>query len=177
MRSRSISSDSPPPAGTKDRKSTRLNSSHLVISYAVFCLKKKRPCPLSDLFQCLLILLLHALDFTRHACRGTLPNLLAVVLFVRALQHLAAADAGFHGSLFDNSIINMKKSSNGIASIARANAPIGGMVDVSPGINSRPPKRIVPSLALSMLFVHFLERLDVFYFRLLVGRRQDDHAP
>src|SRR5438034_5681198 len=28
-----------PPAG--DRKSTRLNSSHTVISYAVFCLKKK----------------------------------------------------------------------------------------------------------------------------------------
>src|SRR5256885_7841439 len=27
----------------QDRKSTRLNSSHLVISYAVFCLKKKRP--------------------------------------------------------------------------------------------------------------------------------------
>src|SRR5256885_9274563 len=27
--------------GTRDRKSTRLNSSHLVISYAVFCLKKK----------------------------------------------------------------------------------------------------------------------------------------
>src|SRR5256885_8398071 len=26
-----------------DRKSTRLNSSHLVISYAVFCLKKKHP--------------------------------------------------------------------------------------------------------------------------------------
>src|SRR2546426_9030276 len=28
-----------------DRKSTRLNSSHLVISYAVFCLKKKSPPP------------------------------------------------------------------------------------------------------------------------------------
>src|SRR5205807_4361808 len=27
---------------SQDRKSTRLNSSHLVISYAVFCLKKKR---------------------------------------------------------------------------------------------------------------------------------------
>src|SRR5436190_18615570 len=27
----------------RDRKSTRLNSSHTVISYAVFCLKKKRP--------------------------------------------------------------------------------------------------------------------------------------
>src|SRR5256885_10173659 len=28
----------------EDRKSTRLNSSHLVISYAVFCLKKKKKC-------------------------------------------------------------------------------------------------------------------------------------
>src|SRR5205807_9025638 len=28
-----------------DRKSTRLNSSHLVISYAVFCLKKKKDGP------------------------------------------------------------------------------------------------------------------------------------
>src|SRR5256885_10453872 len=27
-----------------DRKSTRLNSSHLVISYAVFCLKKQKTC-------------------------------------------------------------------------------------------------------------------------------------
>src|SRR5256885_12307169 len=33
------------PADTVDRKSTRLNSSHLVISYAVFCLKKKNPTP------------------------------------------------------------------------------------------------------------------------------------
>src|SRR5262245_64342217 len=29
-------------AGMADRKSTRLNSSHLGISYAVFCLKKKK---------------------------------------------------------------------------------------------------------------------------------------
>src|SRR2546426_4054010 len=29
----------------RDRKSTRLNSSHLVISYAVFCLKKKNKHP------------------------------------------------------------------------------------------------------------------------------------
>src|SRR5690625_6809823 len=28
--------------GNRDRKSTRLNSSHVAISYAVFCLKKKR---------------------------------------------------------------------------------------------------------------------------------------
>src|SRR5439155_17155773 len=29
------------PSGAPDRKSTRLNSSHVAISYAVFCLKKK----------------------------------------------------------------------------------------------------------------------------------------
>src|SRR5438045_6064460 len=32
----------PDPEGSGDRKSTRLNSSHLGISYAVFCLKKKK---------------------------------------------------------------------------------------------------------------------------------------
>src|SRR5256885_7580646 len=32
----------PPYQLEQDRKSTRLNSSHLVISYAVFCLKKKK---------------------------------------------------------------------------------------------------------------------------------------
>src|SRR5437870_10920343 len=37
----------PPSVEARDRKSTRLNSSHVAISYAVFCLKKKkihRPC-------------------------------------------------------------------------------------------------------------------------------------
>src|SRR5256885_11555703 len=60
FRSRSRTSTSPPGCGPStrsaccaasprccrgtcvDRKSTRLNSSHLVISYAVFCLKKKK---------------------------------------------------------------------------------------------------------------------------------------
>src|SRR5438552_14126882 len=32
----------PAVTGGEDRKSTRLNSSHQIISYAVFCLKKKR---------------------------------------------------------------------------------------------------------------------------------------
>src|SRR2546426_11326695 len=32
----------PEPGRQRDRKSTLLNSSHLVISYAVFCLKKKK---------------------------------------------------------------------------------------------------------------------------------------
>src|SRR5260221_8592120 len=35
-------SDAGPPSRSLDRKSTRLNSSHTVISYAVFCLKKKK---------------------------------------------------------------------------------------------------------------------------------------
>src|SRR2546426_7274723 len=34
--------DLDPVGAAVDRKSTRLNSSHLVISYAVFCLKKKK---------------------------------------------------------------------------------------------------------------------------------------
>src|SRR5258705_6955338 len=37
----------PPQFGVRDRKSTRLNSSHLGISYAVFCLKKKKKRPVA----------------------------------------------------------------------------------------------------------------------------------
>src|SRR3712207_8168688 len=36
-----LASSDPRSAGPSDRKSTRLNSSHANISYAVFCLKKK----------------------------------------------------------------------------------------------------------------------------------------
>src|SRR5256885_3141310 len=47
IRGLELSAPTPHPPGREegleieDRKSTRLNSSHLVISYAVFCLKKK----------------------------------------------------------------------------------------------------------------------------------------
>src|SRR5215216_6815827 len=46
-RTRRAASRTRPPAGLPrrapaDRKSTRLNSSHQIISYAVFCLKKKK---------------------------------------------------------------------------------------------------------------------------------------
>src|SRR5256885_11123141 len=61
---------------TGDRKSTRLNSSHLVISYAVFCLKKKKkpsnigsdtqPRPLVQSCQCI------------HVMRGTLLHSYAI---------------------------------------------------------------------------------------------------
>src|SRR3712207_7065715 len=38
-------------ARARDRKSTRLNSSHANISYAVFCLKKKKKIQLRNLFR------------------------------------------------------------------------------------------------------------------------------
>src|SRR5256885_7918395 len=44
-----------------DRKSTRLNSSHLVISYAVFCLKKKKKHPTSGI----------RLTYSKHALIST----------------------------------------------------------------------------------------------------------
>src|SRR5438132_5083605 len=40
--------------GRRDRKSTRLNSSHTVISYAVFCLKKKNKSHVADTLHHLL---------------------------------------------------------------------------------------------------------------------------
>src|SRR5438034_8424919 len=39
---RFLCNQTPNPLSNQDRKSTRLNSSHTVISYAVFCLKKKK---------------------------------------------------------------------------------------------------------------------------------------
>src|SRR5437870_10928477 len=41
-RARGVRSHGEQPLRRQDRKSTRLNSSHVAISYAVFCLKKKK---------------------------------------------------------------------------------------------------------------------------------------
>src|SRR5947208_9181836 len=60
---------SEPPTASRDRKSTRLNSSHQIISYAVFCLKKKKHflrqvCKLLSLAQlCLAVLLIRFAEF------------------------------------------------------------------------------------------------------------------
>src|SRR5256885_5541359 len=45
-----------------DRKSTRLNSSHLVISYAVFCLKKKNDISAPDSIISIIAILIHRLS-------------------------------------------------------------------------------------------------------------------
>src|SRR5256885_5942200 len=49
-----------------DRKSTRLNSSHLVISYAVFCLKKKKKTDQPIITE--------SSDQARHLLRDSLPR-------------------------------------------------------------------------------------------------------
>src|SRR3712207_8455084 len=57
-------------ADLRDRKSTRLNSSHANISYAVFCLKKKinSPLPLSPTYPASFILhLTHLLSLSLHS--------------------------------------------------------------------------------------------------------------
>src|SRR5207244_13232131 len=46
-----LSSQAHSRAGARDRKSTRLNSSHQIISYAVFCLQKKNKTRLELLIQ------------------------------------------------------------------------------------------------------------------------------
>src|SRR5258708_12802868 len=46
-------------ASIEDRKSTRLNSSHQIISYAVFCLKKKKKIN-TDIYQYLTRLLIYS---------------------------------------------------------------------------------------------------------------------
>src|SRR5256885_11916358 len=64
---------------SKDRKSTRLNSSHLVISYAVFCLKKKNYSPS--------LICLMSIHF--------LPSTCAVSAHRRILPHLRPAAIPF----------------------------------------------------------------------------------
>src|ERR1022692_2237230 len=71
-----------------DRKSTRLNSSHLVISYAVFCLKKKKiidiDCPehaslgyaaLSTFLPCVLTLFTNAVICPELCCTSVPVNI------------------------------------------------------------------------------------------------------
>src|SRR5256885_11551777 len=61
--------------GRGDRKSTRLNSSHLVISYAVFCLKKKKTPAMYASARCTL-------------CRGSCTNCTMTLTAYRAVTLL-----------------------------------------------------------------------------------------
>src|SRR5256885_3732500 len=57
-----------------DRKSTRLNSSHLVISYAVFCLKKKKKTHLLPLYVMDLLELLILVHLPRSDAETKVKN-------------------------------------------------------------------------------------------------------
>src|SRR5256885_2357103 len=60
----------------RDRKSTRLNSSHLVISYAVFCLKKK-----NKIHNDLQTLVLETVDYTYIIVTDAIHTNLIVIIF------------------------------------------------------------------------------------------------
>src|SRR3989442_11807597 len=49
----------------RDRKSTRLNSSHVRISYAVFCLKKKKK---SEMMECTTLIVNHSDKYDDKIC-------------------------------------------------------------------------------------------------------------
>src|SRR5205807_6616983 len=66
-----------------DRKSTRLNSSHLVISYAVFCLKKKHAVDVGRA--------LHPVDQRLEAAGGARTVRAAVHRLARGLDHVSPA--------------------------------------------------------------------------------------
>src|SRR5256885_13230245 len=62
----------------EDRKSTRLNSSHLVISYAVFCLKKKKK---------QIIITLYALHNKQYYCNFLLSTHVITLSVSAHVQH------------------------------------------------------------------------------------------
>src|SRR5260221_9034721 len=58
-------------ASPEDRKSTRLNSSHTVISYAVFCLKKKKKkVKVKNTLECNLVVCNHIKQFRLYSQRS-----------------------------------------------------------------------------------------------------------
>src|SRR5258707_6761516 len=65
---------SPIPVAPRDRKSTRLNSSHANISYAVFCLKKKNQTYNSYMsilsFACFVVIIQPSLEYIMLKLRG-----------------------------------------------------------------------------------------------------------
>src|SRR5205807_6321462 len=89
----------------KDRKSTRLNSSHLVISYAVFCLKKKssRILPKEYRQSCLYL--------RRPIGRLRLRHCLSLEVLVESFSNDALID-GSDNLLFDLTIRDNKKGGN-----------------------------------------------------------------
>src|SRR5437899_3363366 len=80
----------------RDRKSTRLNSSHLGISYAVFCLKKKTiPLTLSNLK------LLRRITRTENILHRNFTR------WQVAIQNMVASNIGISQSTFSVKVLNL----------------------------------------------------------------------
>src|SRR2546426_854730 len=82
----------------RDRKSTRLNSSHLVISYAVFCLKKKKK--IAALLRQWTTTLASKYSRTHRAKHDRAVYASCVLLFVVGRRFLCYTDAGVIESYF-----------------------------------------------------------------------------
>src|SRR2546430_5888195 len=88
----------PVDAWCQDRKSTRLNSSHSQISYAVFCLKKKKKkhtkltCKILTSIQQHDVLNHLKFDLNSHVTQSTLPMFITVVI-LRHTSWIARVDA------------------------------------------------------------------------------------
>src|ERR1035441_9552530 len=74
----------------RDRKSTRLNSSHLGISYAVFCLKKKNLHAPSSARDICLLLTVQTAAFAPHSYDCSAPWRLVQIVSARDLLDGAA---------------------------------------------------------------------------------------
>src|SRR5207249_7926704 len=61
-----LASDAESETDARDRKSTRLNSSHVSISYAVFCLKKKKPSISSHLYTSNITVVHRIINYRLH---------------------------------------------------------------------------------------------------------------
>src|SRR3989449_5523657 len=87
------------PASAQDRKSTRLNSSHGYISYAVFCLKKKKTTKSFGFIACVVEIKLLALrdgaQHTQEVLKVDLPSMSRYGDCIRAGRLVCAS--GLHG--------------------------------------------------------------------------------
>src|SRR5260221_771703 len=79
----------------KDRKSTRLNSSHTVISYAVFCLKKKKKIDILAIQNDLKFVL----EQTRYIMSSLLRDSLILHLSTNASDRIYATYVAIHARL------------------------------------------------------------------------------
>src|SRR2546430_7266789 len=84
------------PWSIADRKSTRLNSSHSQISYAVFCLKKKKRSTLKKFTNCLVLATRTSIDTTDHDLEHQIERHGDVITFQAMVVYQTASKSTQH---------------------------------------------------------------------------------